>query len=221
MAAGSLTGSSLGTSGSQNPTPVENIQPSLSMNYIISLYGIFNGFDSPYLGEIKMLAYNASLPNYCLPCDGRLLQINQNMALFSLLGTTYGGNGVTTFAIPDLRSRIPLGQGTGVNGTYTTGQTGGSETEQLNINQMPAHNHTGSTATTQVFSGIGNANTPENNYPAINPQRGNEFSTASDGSSFSLGNTDINGSATPINNVQPYCTIQYVITTTGIFPSQN
>ncbi|MDP4207542.1 MAG: tail fiber protein [Bacteroidota bacterium] len=167
-----------------------------------------------------MLAYNSTLPNGCMACNGQLLAINQNLALFSLLGTTFGGNGQTNFALPDLRSRIPIGQGSSPYGTYTTGEQAGTESVTLTTANLPAHSHTG-TFTTKVFSGIGNANTPVNNYPAINPQRGSEFSTVTDGSSVNLGNTSITGSATPINNVQPYCTIQYVITTAGVFPSQN
>src|SRR5437867_1864890 len=96
----------------------------------------------PFYGEIRMFAGNFAPRNWAF-CQGQILPIAQNTALFSLLGTTYGGNGSTTFALPDLRGRVPIhqGQGTGLS-SYTMGQNGGTESETLTVNQMPAHKHT-------------------------------------------------------------------------------
>src|SRR6185436_412469 len=95
----------------------------------------------PFIGMIVMFAATFAPRNWAF-CDGQLLSIAQNTALFSILGTTYGGNGQTTFALPDLRSRVPVstGQGPGLS-NYSLGQVGGTETVTLNINQLPAHVH--------------------------------------------------------------------------------
>lgn len=95
----------------------------------------------PFVGEIRMFGFNFEPQGWAF-CDGRLLPISQNAALFSLLGTTYGGDGVSTFALPDLRSRVPvsLGQGEGLS-SYAEGQAGGTETVTITPAQMPAHTH--------------------------------------------------------------------------------
>jgi len=201
--------------------PQNNIQPYLGINYCIALYGIYQGADSPYLGEIRMTAVT-QIPTGWLPCDGRTLPITQNAALFSLLGTTYGGNGVSTFALPDLRGRVPICEGQAQGGsTYVIGEQGGVETETINIAMMAAHSHT-STATMLVFSGIGDSDTPVNNYVAINPQRGFEFSSTNNTpgpvGTFTTSST---GAGVPVSNLQPYVTVQYIICTAGIFPSRN
>jgi microcystin-dependent protein len=109
------------------------MQPWLGINYIIALYGIFpsrNSISEPTIGEIAMFAGNFAPRNWAL-CDGQLLPINQNQALFSILGTTYGGDGRTTFALPDLRGRVPLHPGTGPGlPTYRLGQKGGTVTHK-------------------------------------------------------------------------------------------
>src|SRR5436853_2894344 len=96
---------------------------------------------TPYLGEIRLFPYNFAPRGWAL-CNGQILSIAQNTALFSLLGTTYGGNGQTTFALPDLRGRVPIssGQGPGLT-NYTLGEVGGNETVSLNVNQNAAHSH--------------------------------------------------------------------------------
>lgn len=120
------------------------LQPSLALNYQIALQGIYpmrNGMD-PYVGEIMLTPYNFDVEGFAL-CNGQLLSKLQNQALFSLIGTTYGGDGTTTFALPDLRGRVPVhfGQGTGLS-NYTLGQKFGAESTILNTTQMPAHIHT-------------------------------------------------------------------------------
>ncbi|HET7732739.1 MAG TPA: tail fiber protein [Paludibacter sp.] len=124
--------------------PFSTLQPYLVLNYQIALYGIFpsrNGIE-PFIGEIMITPYNFAVKDFAL-CNGQLLSIAQNTALFSLLGTTYGGNGQTTFALPDLRGRVPVhyGQGPGLS-SYQLGESGGSETTTLLQTQMPAHTHT-------------------------------------------------------------------------------
>lgn len=109
---------------------LDNMQPYTVINYCIALQGIFPARDGaqPFVAEIMLFAGNFAPKGYAI-CDGRLLPINQNTALFSLLGTNYGGDGKTTFALPDLRGRVPISAGTGPGlSTYTEGQTGGSET---------------------------------------------------------------------------------------------
>jgi microcystin-dependent protein len=120
------------------------VQPSLALNYQIALYGIYPSRDGiePFIGEVMITTYNFTVHNFAL-CNGQLLSIAQNTALFSLLGTTYGGNGQTTFALPDLRGRVPVhfGQGPGLS-SYTLGQVFGTESTTLTTTQMPAHIHT-------------------------------------------------------------------------------
>ncbi len=125
-----------------------NMQPSLGLTYIIALQGVFpspsrsaNRSLDPFLAEIILFGGNFA-PQGWAKCEGQLLSISQYSALFSILGTQYGGDGETTFALPDLRGRVPVGQGNGPGLTpRSNGQKFGSETETLNVNQMPSHNH--------------------------------------------------------------------------------
>jgi len=123
--------------------PVNNLQPYLCVYYIIALQGVFpsrNAID-PYIGEISIFAGNFAPRGWAF-CDGQLLPISQNTALFSILGTTFGGDGRTTFALPDLRGRTPVhpGQGPGLS-SYQLGERSGSESIILNIQNLPSHNH--------------------------------------------------------------------------------
>jgi microcystin-dependent protein len=123
--------------------PFNNVQPYLSLSYCIALQGIFpsrNGAE-PFLAEIMLWGGNFA-PNGWANCEGQIMSIAQNTALFSLLGTTYGGDGRSTFALPDLRGRVAMhyGQGPGLS-SYLIGQTGGTETTTLSISNLPAHNH--------------------------------------------------------------------------------
>jgi microcystin-dependent protein len=123
--------------------PINNMQPSLVLNYCIALWGIYptrNGID-PFVGEIGLFGNNFP-PMGWATCVGQLLAITQNTALFSLLGTFYGGDGRTTFALPDLRGRVPLhrGNGPGLSGRQL-GEKTGTETTTINVTNLPAHNH--------------------------------------------------------------------------------
>ena len=131
----------LGSTGSN--LPVDNMQPYLAMNYCIALTGIFpspSGTDR-FLGEVELFGFQFA-PNGWALCNGQLLSISSNQALFSLLGTTYGGNGSTTFALPDLRGRVPLNQGQGPGlSNRTMGETSGNQLFTISVNNLPAHTH--------------------------------------------------------------------------------
>jgi microcystin-dependent protein len=168
-------------------------------------------------------------------CQGQLLPISQNTALFSLLGTTYGGNGVTTFALPDLRGRVPLGFGQGAGlSSYVQGQVGGVENVTLTINQMPIHTHTISLgslqATLKARNTPGNTQTPVGNVPAV--EAAGVTATYSDqgaNASMAAGGIDVSGNPTAANTggslptgiLQPYLAMNYCIALAGIFPSRN
>jgi microcystin-dependent protein len=127
-----------------NNIPINNMQPYLVVNYCIALQGIFpsrNGND-PFVGEISMYAFNFD-PFGWAKCDGQTMAIAQNTPLFSLIGTYYGGNGQTTFMLPDLRGRVPIHQGQGPGFTYRSiGDKGGTETTPILIQNLPSHTHT-------------------------------------------------------------------------------
>ena len=167
-----------------------------------------------YLAEIRMFAGNFSPRNWSF-CAGQLLPIAQNTALFSLLGTTYGGDGRTTFALPDYRGRVPLspGQGPGLS-LYREGQRGGQETVTLNITQIPSHNH----AVYPGASGTPGVTNPANAYPADIGQP--VYGAASSGNmgEATVTNTGGNQSHT---NIQPYLAVYFIICVSGIFPSRN
>jgi microcystin-dependent protein len=173
-----------------------------------------------YVGEIRMFAGNFA-PSGWVFCDGRLLSIADNEVLFNLIGTTYGGDGVTNFAVPDLRGRAPIHQGNG----YVIGQMGGTETISLTINQIPSHNHT-ITFALPVFGGVSNTDSIAGNYVSIIASRGKEFNTTSTSDmrkiSYSAStNTSISGGSMPHNNMKPFVTINYIISLYGVFPSPN
>ncbi len=162
----------------------------------------------PYVGEIRMFAGNFA-PAGWLFCDGQLLPISENETLFNLIGTTYGGDGQETFALPDLRGRVPVHQG---NGT-TLAEAGGTETVTLTVAQSPKHAHTfvvsTNNATTANPSGNALAQTPSYTpYAAFNP------STPLNAASV----TSVGGSQ-PHDNMQPYLCVDFIISLFGIYPS--
>jgi microcystin-dependent protein len=132
------------TENTGNNTPISIMPPYTVVRYVIIVNGLFpsRSFDDAYLGVIRLVTYNFD-PRNTLGCDGQLLAISQYTALFALMGTSYGGDGRSTFGLPDLRGRIPLGEGNGPGLTpRVSGQKGGSETITLNTVNLPAHNHT-------------------------------------------------------------------------------
>ena len=174
----------------------------------------------PMIGEIRMFAGNFAPRGWAL-CDGQLLPIAQNSALFSILGTTYGGDGRTNFALPDLRGRAPIHAGTGSGlSPKRLGQKGGEENVTLTISQIPSHNHL-ATVALNADSTVATSDKPENMFPARNaastPQYGDTANTTLGLSSVSVGNTGGNRSH---NNMQPFLTIHYIIALQGTFPSR-
>lgn len=172
----------------------------------------------PFLGEIIMFAGNFPPRNWAL-CDGQLLDISTNTALFSLLGTTYGGDGRTTFALPDLRGRIPVhaGDGPGVS-NRPLGSEFGSETETLSISEIPEHTHNLSS-----YSGVGNSNEATGNYFAKSSIAGRQIDSyhSSDSDGAPVLQSNIAGNNTAHNNMQPYLGLNFIIALTGVFPSRN
>lgn len=176
----------------------------------------------PVLGQIMPFGGQRVPRNWAL-CDGSLLAIRNFQALFALLGTYYGGDGVNTFALPDLRGRAILGA-TGGSGAYPIGSRGGTVSVTLNVQQLPPHNHAMQAATT---AGAGRGSVPAGhifgttNYPPSDPPK--VFVTAGTGEMPLASGTNIinEGSNQPHNNMQPYLAINYVIALQGIYPSQN
>lgn len=171
------------------------------------------------IGEIRMFAGNFAPRNWAF-CQGQTIAISQNTALFSILGTTFGGNGQTTFALPDFSSRVAIGTGQGPGlSSYQLGQAAGTETNTILITNMPAHNHqmqaSGDGPTQGTASGASLASsTRSTSVPNIYVSgASNQVPMASA--------TTIAGGSQPMNNVQPYLGMNYIICLFGIFPSRN
>jgi microcystin-dependent protein len=147
-------------------------------------------------------------------CDGALLPISENETLFQLIGTTYGGDGESTFALPDLQGRVPIHMGQGTAGTnYIIGETGGVETVTLTAQQIPVHNHAWLAST-----GGGTANTPQNNVHAA-PAVTKLYRTTTPSDALPANLVGPAGGSQPHDNLMPYNTINYIISLFGIFPS--
>lgn len=164
---------------------------------------------TPYMGEIKIVSFNFP-PKGWAACNGQLLPINQNQALFSLFGTTYGGNGQTNFALPDMRGRVPLHMGAG----FTEGQAGGQETHTITIQEMPQHLHfaQATTATGSVIIPAGNvlATTPAKIYGAPTT-----LTALNPGTVSSIGGSQAH------ENRMPLLALEYIVALQGVFPSRN
>ncbi|WP_445720010.1 phage tail protein [Flavobacterium sp.] len=173
----------------------------------------------PFIGEIKIFGFNFP-PRDFAACSGQLLSISQNTALFSLLGTTYGGNGSTTFGLPDLRSRVPVGSGS----SYALGQMSGATSVTLLTSNLPNHNHpaSGISINIPVYSGGADTDSPENAFLA-NTSSGLYAGTTNDSAAPVVvsGITDNTGSSTAIQIENPYLTLNYSIAIYGLFPSRN
>lgn len=180
----------------------------------------------PFIGEVKLFGFNFAPKGYAT-CQGQILSIAQNTALFSLLGTTYGGNGQTTFALPDLQGRAPIGQGQGPGlPQYSMGQVGGTTSTTILSSNMPAHVHTLNSARLQIKASTSNAGelTPDGTFPATTST--NAYADAPTANTFTgggviTGTTDIAGGSQPISILNPYLAMNYSIALQGIFPSRN
>jgi microcystin-dependent protein len=168
---------------------------------------------TPFLSEIRVVSFNFAPKGWAL-CNGQLLPINQNQALFSLLGTTYGGDGRVNFALPDLRGRLGIHMGQG----HTLGERGGEENHTLIQSEMPAHIHLA-----QATNGVGNQFVPATHVPA-NAAPDQIYSGFGSGSTAVAMNPAMVGNAggsQPHPNMMPYTVLNFVIALQGIFPSQN
>ncbi|WP_299679906.1 tail fiber protein [uncultured Dokdonia sp.] len=178
----------------------------------------------PFLGEIKLFAGNFA-PRSWAYCDGQLLAISQYSALFSILGTTYGGDGRTTFALPDLRGRAAIHPGTGPGlRTYQLGQRGGTERIQLSIANLPSHNHIATSTTTVNVGDNNNEDEPEGNFLGT----GQFYSSAAaagaklnDNAVTTATTVGMQGGSQSYSNLQPFLGVHYIIALQGVFPSRN
>jgi len=173
-----------------------------------------------YLGEIRMFGGNFAPLGWAF-CNGQLLSISENDALYSLIGTTYGGDGSSTFGVPDLRGRTPVHNGTGPGlPAMVLGQVAGSETVNMTQAQMPAHTHT-------VLASVlgGKSSDPTNNSFADTGAGDNEYATFISGAAtnVSMGNQSVSaiGSGMPYSILQPSACISFIIATTGIYPAES
>lgn len=168
----------------------------------------------PFLSEIRMMSFGFAPQGWAL-CNGQLLPINQNQGLFSLLGTTFGGDGRVNFALPDLRARVPIHVGSG----HTLGERGGEQSHTLSIQELPQHGHAVNATSTQA-----GANTNGPTPTEVLAQSNFSFGYSTDGVSLAafapstIGNT---GGSQAHLNMQPFLTISFCIALQGIFPSQN
>ena len=172
----------------------------------------------PFLAQINITAFDFP-PRGWARCDGQLLPIAQNQALFALLGTTYGGNGVNNFALPDMRGRGAVQRSLAASDPLPMGQSFGSEAVTLTSDQMPTHTHT-----LRASTDFANANVPGLALPAARPRGGPAlYAASSANSAVAMHPAMINaaGSGQPHNNMQPYTGLNFVIALQGIFPSRN
>ena len=171
---------------------------------------------TPFLGQIMWTPYNFAPQGWAF-CNGQLLPISQNVVLFSLIGTTYGGDGIVTFALPDLRGRTPIaaGQAPGLS-SYNLGDWGGVESVVLTTGQMPAHNHSVPCSTARANSATPTAGA----VWAASSGRDNNYSSARPDSTLAPGAITANGGSQPHENRPPFLTLNYCIALQGIFPTR-
>jgi len=165
---------------------------------------------SPFIGEIRMFGGNFAPQGWAF-CDGSLLPISENDALFNLIGTTYGGDGQSTFALPNLSSSVPVHVGPG----FALGQAGGEETVTLTTNQIPAHSHV-----PQASSNPGTQSGPANGLWAASSPSLNEYSAAAPGLAMNPVTVGQAGGSQPHDNMLPFLGVNFILSLFGIFPSQ-
>ena len=176
----------------------------------------------PFLGEIRMFGGNFAPTGWAL-CNGQLMAISQNAALFAILGTTFGGNGVQTFGLPNMQGRVPIHWGNGLGlSAYVIGESGGAENISLTAQNLPSHNHM-----VNVNNGAATATTPAGAALATaTPPRGQTapliYAAAPDGSSqLNPQSIAMSGGNLPHANIQPFLCVTFIIALNGIFPSRN
>jgi microcystin-dependent protein len=163
----------------------------------------------PFLGEIKIVSFNFAPAGWAF-CNGQFLPINQNQGLFSLLGTTYGGDGRTTFALPNLRGQVPIHMGAG----HTMGEQAGTSAVTVNLQQLPTHIHQ-----EQAQPTTNNSQLPA--VGAVLCQASNVYHTADNLTAINPASVTSIGGSQPHNNMMPYLVLNFIIALQGIFPAQN
>jgi len=170
----------------------------------------------PYVGEIRLFAGNFAPLDWNF-CDGSILQISENSVLFNLIGTTYGGDGVTTFQLPDLRGRVPVHQGTSNLGTtYVLGEQAGVENVTLTLGQTPSHTHA---LAAQSGAGASVSNNPAQRVLAASSAEA--FSSSAPDSQLAATAVETAGGSQPHSNLMPFQCLNYIISLYGIYPSQD
>jgi microcystin-dependent protein len=174
----------------------------------------------PFIGQVMLFAGNFAPRGWAF-CDGTLLPVAQNTALFSILGTIYGGDGRTTFALPDLRGRVAISPGNGAGlDNYSVGQKGGAEKVTLSIEEMPSHSHTGSAqlaGADPITRGTG-TNSPKDSVPGVGGVYGTAANTTMKPAAVDNNNT---GGDQAHENRQPFLAINYIIALEGVYPPRN
>jgi microcystin-dependent protein len=164
----------------------------------------------PFLGEIRLFSFGFAPRGWAF-CNGQLLAINQNQALFSILGTMYGGNGITTFALPDLRGRVPVNPGSGI----LLGEKAGEEAHTLSVSEIPSHIHQALASTSSATTASPNGNV----WAGLSV--GGYINDSAPDVSMNPGALAPTGASAPHSNMQPYNVFSFCIAITGIFPSRN
>ena len=162
----------------------------------------------PYIGEIRMAGFNFAPLDWAF-CNGQVMPISQNETLFNLIGTTFGGDGVNTFALPDLQGRIPFHQGS----SMILGQVAGTETVTLTTNEIPAHSHT-----LAANSALGTQATPAGGFWAASSLE--EYSTEPSAHAMAASTMTGTGGSQPHDNMPPFLVVNFIIALFGIYPSQ-
>jgi len=168
--------------------------------------------EQPYVGEIRLVGFNFA-PSGWMFCEGQLLAISEYETLFNLIGTTYGGDGVDTFALPDLRGRTPVHQGLGLS-SYQLAETGGAEQVTLNVNQIPSHSHAPQAGTAGTSSATSGNMLADSGADAFAPSGTTKTNMAANA-------LNQNGGSRPHDNMPPYLAANFIISLFGVYPSPN
>jgi microcystin-dependent protein len=169
---------------------------------------------TPYIGQLLLAAFGQpGIARVYVPCNGQTMQINSNQALFSLLGTTFGGDGRTTFLLPNLQGRTPVGVGTNGPNNIIYGQKGGEETHTLIPNEVPQHNH--------ALNVVAGANLQSPNGNMLGSGGANVYAAPANPGAMRAGTLGTVGSSQAHENRQPYLVMNWLIALTGLFPSRN
>jgi microcystin-dependent protein len=170
----------------------------------------------PFVAEIRIFGFNFAPSGWAM-CNGQIMAISQNTALFSLLGTTYGGNGISTFALPNLQSRIPIGPGQGAGlSLRDLGELSGEENVTLLNTQLAAHSHPAN-----CNSNMGNSYDPAGNLWSVDAGGNNEYGSGTIAGQMSPGAISPTGGGQPHNNIQPYLALNFCIALQGVFPARS